>query len=61
MKRMFAMWRVPPPWQPVTKKAKGMKMGGGKAAIDHYATPIRPNRIIFEVGGVVEYEEVRTK
>lgn len=34
-------------------------MGGGKAAIDHYATPIRPNRIIFEIGGTIEYNEVR--
>lgn len=55
---MFAIWRVPAPWQPITKKGKGMRMGGGKAAIDHYATPIRPNRIILEIAGKVEYDEV---
>lgn len=57
-KRMFCIWRVPAPWQPITKKGKGMRMGGGKAAIDHYATPVRPNRIIMELAGHCEYAEV---
>lgn len=57
-KRMFAIWRIAAPWQPITKKGKGMRMGGGKAAIDHYVTPVRPNRIIMEVAGHCEYAEV---
>lgn len=60
-KRMFAIWRIAAPWQPITKKGKGMRMGGGKAAIDHYATPVRPNRIIMEVAGHCEYAEVGFK
>lgn len=59
MKRMFAIWRVDPPWQPVTKKGQGQRMGGGKGAIDHYVTPIKADRIIFEIGGKCEYAEVK--
>lgn len=57
-KKVFAMWRVEPPWQPVTKKGQGQRMGGGKGPIDHYATPIKAGKVIVEVGGHVEYEEV---
>ncbi|XP_053625738.1 large ribosomal subunit protein uL16m [Plodia interpunctella] len=57
-KRMFAIWRVDPPWQPVTKKGQGQRMGGGKGAIDHYVTPVKAGRIILEVGGKCEYAEV---
>lgn len=39
--RMFAIWRVDAPWQPITKKGQGQRMGGGKGAIDHYVTPIK--------------------
>lgn len=57
-KRMFAIWRIDPPWQPVTKKGQGQRMGGGKGAIDHYVTPIKSGRVILEVGGKCEYAEV---
>ncbi|XP_026472975.1 LOW QUALITY PROTEIN: 39S ribosomal protein L16, mitochondrial-like [Ctenocephalides felis] len=57
--RMFAIWRVDPPWQPVTKKGQGQRMGGGKGAIDHYVTPIKHGRIILEVAGHCEFEEVK--
>lgn len=32
-----------------TKKAEGVRMGGGKGDIDHYATLVRPGTILFEV------------
>lgn len=57
-KRMFAIWRVDPPWQPVTKKGQGQRMGGGKGAIDHYVTPVKAGRIVLEIGGKCEYAEV---
>ncbi|XP_032683258.1 39S ribosomal protein L16, mitochondrial [Odontomachus brunneus] len=57
--RMFAIWRVDAPWQPVTKKGTGHRMGGGKGSIDHYVTPIKAGRIIIEVGGTCEYFEVK--
>lgn len=56
--RMFAIWRVPAPWQPLTKKGIGVRMGSGKGSIDHYATPVRPDRVILEIAGQCEYKEV---
>lgn len=57
--KCFAVWRVDPPWQPVTKKSQGMRMGGGKGSIHHYVTPIKAGRVIVEVGGRVEFYEVK--
>ena len=57
--RMFAIWRVDAPWQPVTKKGQGQRMGGGKGAIDHYVTPIKSGRVILEIGGNCEFAEVK--
>ncbi|XP_055911702.1 39S ribosomal protein L16, mitochondrial isoform X1 [Eupeodes corollae] len=57
--RMFAIWRVPAPWQPVTKKGQGQRMGGGKGSIDHYVTPIKSGRVIVEIGGTCEFAEVK--
>ncbi|GLH16579.1 CSON003729 protein [Gryllus bimaculatus] len=57
--RIFAIWRIDPPWQPVTKKGQGQRMGGGKGAIDHYVTPVKAGRVIVEVGGYCEFEEVK--
>ncbi|CAL1679622.1 unnamed protein product [Lasius platythorax] len=56
---MFAIWRIDPPWQPVTKKGQGMRMGGGKGSIDHYVTPIKAGRVIIEIGGHCEFFEVK--
>lgn len=57
--KVFGIWRVPDPWQPVTKKSQGSRMGGGKGNIDHYVTPVRAGQVIFEIGGHVEYFEVK--
>jgi len=48
---MFAVWRIEPPWKPITKKGIGVRMGGGKGAINHYVTPVKADRIIVEMGG----------
>uniref|UniRef100_A0A1B6LIN4 Large ribosomal subunit protein uL16m n=1 Tax=Graphocephala atropunctata TaxID=36148 RepID=A0A1B6LIN4_9HEMI len=58
-KRMFLVYRVDPPWQPVTKKGQGQRMGGGKGAIDHYVTPIKANRVIVELAGRCDFDEVK--
>jgi large subunit ribosomal protein L16 len=42
------------PDKPVTKKGTEVPMGGGKGSVDHYAFPIRPGRIIFELDGIKE-------
>lgn len=57
-KRMFSVWRVDPPWQPITRKGQGQRMGGGKGAIDHYVTPVKKDRVIVEVAGKCEFIEV---
>jgi len=56
--RMFAEWRVDPPWQAVSKKSQGVRMGGGKGAINHYVSPLKAGRVIIEMGGEVEWPEV---
>ena len=38
----------------VSKKAAETRMGGGKAAVDHWVAVVKPGRILFEVGGVSE-------
>lgn len=57
IKKMFAIWRVDPPWLPVSKKGIGQRMGGGKGAINYYVTPVKRGRIILEIGGHCEFEE----
>lgn len=42
------------PDKPVTKKGTEVPMGGGKGGVDHYAFPIKPGRIIFEIDGLKE-------
>ena len=55
--RCFAIWRVDPPWKPITKKGQGHRMGGGKGNIDHFVTPVRSGRIVVEFGGKIGYTE----
>lgn len=54
----FAAWRIDPPYKPRTKKGVGKRMGKGKGAIDHYVTPVRAGRILLEVGGKLDYQEI---
>ncbi|XP_029821809.1 39S ribosomal protein L16, mitochondrial [Manacus vitellinus] len=58
-KSMFAVWRVPAPYKPVTRKSLGHRMGGGKGPIDHYVTAVRSGRLIVEVGGHCHFGQVR--
>ena len=34
-------------------------MGGGKGPINHYAVPVKAGRVIIEIGGKCEFEEIR--
>lgn len=38
--------------RPVTQKPPEVTMGGGKGAVDHYVFPVKPGRVLFEIGGV---------
>lgn len=40
------------PLKPVSKKPAETRMGKGKGAPDHWVAPVRPGRILFEVGNV---------
>lgn len=48
------MWIRIFPDKPVTKKGAETPMGGGKGGVDHYAFPVKPGRIIFEIEGIKE-------
>lgn len=58
LERFFAVWRVDPPWKAVSQKSSSHKMGGGKARVHHYETPVRAGRIIIEIGGIGEFGEL---
>lgn len=40
------------PHKPVTLKPPEVRMGGGKAAVDHYAAVIHPGTVLFEISGM---------
>lgn len=52
LKREGKVWIRVFPDKPVTKRPPEVTMGGGKGAVDHYVFPVKPGRVIFEVGGV---------
>jgi len=52
LKREGKVWIRVFPDKPITRKAAEVGMGKGKGTVDHYVFPVRPGRIIFEVGGV---------
>ena len=59
LKREGKVWIRVFPDKPVTKKAAEVGMGKGKGSVDHYVFPVRPGRIIFEVGGGISEEQAR--
>jgi len=40
------------PDKPVTKKPAETRQGGGKGAPDHWVVVVKPDRMLFEIGGV---------
>src|SRR3989338_11172450 len=40
------------PHKPITLKPPEVRMGGGKAGVDHYAAVVKPGTGIFEVSGL---------
>lgn len=42
------------PDKPITKKPPEVRMGGGKGDIHEYVAPVKPGRMMFEMGGVSE-------
>ncbi|PJE69780.1 MAG: 50S ribosomal protein L16 [Candidatus Staskawiczbacteria bacterium CG10_big_fil_rev_8_21_14_0_10_38_10] len=54
LKKGGKLWIRIFPDKPITSKGNEVPMGGGKGGVDHYAFPIKPGRIIFELEGVKE-------
>jgi len=54
LKKGGKLWVRIFPDKPITKKGIEVPMGGGKGSVDHYAFPIKPGRIIFEIEGIPE-------
>jgi len=54
LKKGGKLWIRIFPDKPVTQKGTEVPMGGGKGGVDHYAFPIKPGRIIFELEGIKE-------
>jgi len=52
MKRGGKVWIRVFPDKPVTGRAAGQRMGGGKGDIQKYVCVVKPGRVLFEVGGV---------
>lgn len=42
------------PDKPVTVKGNEIRMGGGKGAVDHFVTVVKPGTVMFEMDGVKE-------
>ena len=42
----------------VSKKPAEVRMGGGKAAVDHWVAVVKPGRILFEISGVREDQAI---
>ncbi len=56
LKRGGQVWVRVFPDKSVTKKPAEVRMGGGKAAVDHWVAVVKPGRIMFEVAGVPQQE-----
>jgi len=61
-KRAGKYWIRVFPHKPITSKPVGVKMGGGKGAIEEYVAVVKPGMILFEIAGVpdeIAYEALR--
>lgn len=54
LKRGGQLWIRVFPDKSVSKKPLEVRMGGGKADIDHWVAVVKPGRILFELAGVTE-------
>jgi len=52
MKREGQIWIKIFPDKPITKKPLEVRMGKGKGAPEYWVAPIKPGRMLFEIGGV---------
>ena len=53
-KRGGKLWIRVFPDKPISKKPGETRMGSGKSPLSHYASVVKPGKIIFEISGVTE-------
>lgn len=58
LRRGGQVWVRVFPDKSVSKKPAETRMGGGKAAVDHWVAVVKPGRILFEVAGVPAQDAV---
>ncbi|MDA0684784.1 MAG: 50S ribosomal protein L16 [Bacteroidetes bacterium] len=56
LKRAGKVWIRVFPDKPMTKKPAETRMGKGKGAPEYWVAVVRPGRILFEVGGGIEFD-----
>ncbi|MBL0690336.1 MAG: 50S ribosomal protein L16 [Alphaproteobacteria bacterium] len=54
IKRQGKVWIRIFPHTPVSKRALGVRMGGGKGPVDRWVAKVKPGCIMFEIDGVPE-------
>ncbi len=54
LKRKGKVWVRVFPDKPVTGRAAGQRMGGGKGDIDRYVAVVKPGMMILEIAGVTK-------
>lgn len=52
LKKGGQLWIRIFPDKPYTKKALEVPMGGGKGSVEMYRAPVKPGRVIFEIGDI---------
>ena len=52
IKRGGRIWIRVFPDKPITAKPIQVRMGGGKGSVEMYRAPVRPGRILFEIGDI---------
>jgi large subunit ribosomal protein L16 len=52
LKKGGQLWIRIFPDKPYTKKALEVPMGGGKGGVEMYRAPVKPGRILFEIGDI---------
>ena len=53
-KRSGQVWIKIFPDKPVSKKARGVRMGSGKGAPEYWVAVVKAQKVMFEIGGVSE-------
>ena len=54
IKRGGKVWIKIFPDKPITSKPIGTRMGKGKGNVEYWVAPVKPGRVMFEIGGVSE-------